>query len=417
VKLEDKLRIVLVSIHYPPLRTSAAVQMRDLAVEMTKQGHEVSVIIPAEDLGIPWKLETMDGVRVLSLNTPCTRDLGYFRRTIGELSLSFMMLHRLRSSPLGKVRWDLAAWYSPTIFFGLLIWFLKYSTGCRTYLILRDIFPEWAVDLGLIRNRVIYTFFKAIAWIQYAVADVIGVQTPSNLGYLKQWSKRKAKRVEVLYNWQTPSPNVGSSIDIKTTHLAGRKILVFIGNMGIAQGMDILIDLAREMDHRPDIGFIFVGRGSEVSRLKATVITRSLRNTMFFDEVDSKEMPGLLAQCFIGLVTLDPRHRTHNIPGKFLTYLLAGLPVLARVNPGTDLAQLINNEGVGRAYNCEAAHPLREFIEYIIDQPRLYAKMSSNGLALAARMFSADQVVRQITRIAFRDTLHASPNGHSRSDL
>lgn len=381
------------------MRTSAAVQMRDLAVEMLKQGHEPVVIIPTVDLDASWKTETMDGVTVLRLSAPRTRDINYYRRTIGELLLPFTTLYHLRESPFGKVRWDIAAWYSPTIFFGPLIWFLKRSSGCRTYLILRDIFPEWAVDLCLISKGPAYAFFKGVANIQYAVADLIGVQTRSNLGYLKHWVERRAKCVEVLHNWQAPTPNIGSTINVDATQLAGRKIMVYIGNMGIAQGMDILIDLAQEMADLENIGFLFVGRGSEVARLKATVASRGLKNTLFFDEIDSNEMPGLLAQCFIGLLALDPRHHTHNIPGKFLTYLLAGLPVLARVNPGTDIAHLINNEGVGCAYDGESLRPLYEFISQMINQPEKYTGMSSRGLALAARMFSPDRVVRQITRI------------------
>src|SRR5204863_2592464 len=99
-----------------------------------------------------------------------------------------------------------------------------------------------------------------------------------------------------------------------------------------------------------------------------SVASRGLTNTLFFDEIDSCEMPGLLSQCFIGLLTLDPRHKTHNIPGKFLTYLRAGLPVLARVNPGTDLAYLINNEGVGRAYDGDSDQPLLNFVEEVSDK-------------------------------------------------
>jgi glycosyltransferase involved in cell wall biosynthesis len=241
-----------------------------------------------------------------------------------------------------------------------------------------------------------YTFFKAIAHIQYAVADVIGVQTESNLAYMDTWLRRPGKRVEVLYNWQTPSLDIGSTIDVRSTTLAGRKIAVYIGNMGIAQGMDVLVDLAESLSHREDVGFLFVGRGSEVARLKEKAKASGLTNILFLDEVDSREMPGLLSQCFIGLLALDPRHKTHNIPGKFLTYLLAGLPVLARVNHGTDLMQLINDENVGKAYASSSSEPLRVFIERLIDNPTEHELMSKNGLNLAKTMFSSKKAANQI---------------------
>lgn len=392
------MRIALISTDYPPLHTSAAVQIRDLAIEMLNQGHEPVVITPSADLKTAWEVEKIDEVTVLRLAAPKTRDIGYVQRTLLELLLPFLMLHKLRKSPFRKTQWDLVAWYSPTIFFGPLIWFLKRWSGCRTYLILRDIFPEWALDLGLIRKGVAYTFFKGIANVQYAVADTIGVQTRSNLTYVAPSAKRSGKHVEVLHNWQAPAPNIGSSINVAATSLAGRKIMLYIGNMGVAQGMDILIDLAQNLAHRNDLGFLFVGRGSEIPRLKATVASCEMDNVLFFDEVDSREMPGLLAQCFIGLLALDPRHKTHNIPGKFLTYLLAGLPVLARVNSGTDLAHLINDEGVGRAYDTESVDALSQFVEETIEHPTRYTTMASRGRALAASMFSPEEAVKKITR-------------------
>lgn len=370
--------------------------MHDLAVEMFRAGHSTVVIVPTVEMLETWTAETVDGIVLLRIRAPKTRDIGYVRRTLSEFSLPFLMLLRLRKTPFARVRWDVVAWYSPTIFFGPFVWYLKLISGCRTYLILRDIFPEWTLDLGLMQKGLAYAFFKAIAHIQYSVADIIGVQTESNLAYLEAWRLRPAKRVEVLHNWQTPAPDTGSTINLASTHLVGRKIAVYIGNMGIAQGMDILVELAESMECRNDFGFIFVGRGSEVNRLKEKVKFSGLSNILFFDEVDSREMPGLLSQCFIGLIALDPRHKSHNIPGKFLTYLIAGLPVLARVNHGTDLMKLINDERVGKAFDSSHPQPLREFIELLIDKPIEYELMSKNGVNLAKRMFSSRNAVNKI---------------------
>ena len=403
------MRILLISTDYPPLRTSAAVQMRDLAQELLRQGHEPVVIVPSVDLHSAWKSEMQEKIEVLRLAGTRTRDIGYLRRTISELLLPFLMLSALRKSPHRHTKWDLIAWYSPTIFFGPLIWALKRASNCQTYLILRDIFPEWAHDLGLMGTGPVFQFFKMVANFQYAMADTIGVQTPSNLTYLTRWSKTPARRLEVLQNWQTPLPNVGSSISIPATPLAGRKIFVYAGNMGVAQGMDIFIDLAESLKHRQDLGFLFIGRGSEVVRLSATVSARSLANTLFCNEVDSREMSGLLAQCHVGLLALDPRHNTHNIPGKFLSYLFAGLPVLARVNAGTDLAHLIEKEDVGRVYVGNYVDPLRQFAEELADSPFTHERIAAQGRALGARMFSTKTAARQIIASAGKGL---GPLGH-----
>lgn len=388
------MRVALVSPHYPPLRTSAAVQMRDLAIELVRQGHAATVLVPADDAPTPWRLEEHDGVRVIWLAAPATRDLGYVRRTLNETRLPFAMRRSLRASPLAAERFDGVVWYSPPIFFGPLIFALKRASACPSYLILRDIFPEWAVDLKLLRKGPAYAFFKGVAELQYAAADVIGVQTESNQAFMARWQRRG--RVEVLHNWLRSMPNVGSTIAIERTPLAGRKIFAYVGNMGVAQGADVFVDLAERLAHRADLGFLFVGRGSDVPRLKAEAAARAPSNTFFHEEVDSREMPGLLAQCRVGLLALDPRHSTHNIPGKFLTYLQAGLPVLARVNAGTDLAHLIERQRVGRVCVGNAVEPLIAAAETLGADSVEYGTMSQNATALSASMFSAEKAVRQV---------------------
>jgi glycosyltransferase involved in cell wall biosynthesis len=105
-----------------------------------------------------------------------------------------------------------------------------------------------------------------VARYQYSVADIIGVQTPGNLSYFEDW-KKTGKKLVVLQNWLADTKPDSCSISINRTTLAGRKIFVYAGNMGVAQGMDILIDLAEKLKDRRDIGFLFVGRGSEAKRL------------------------------------------------------------------------------------------------------------------------------------------------------
>ena len=139
-----------------------------------------------------------------------------------------------------------------------------------------------------------------------------------------------------------------------------------------------------------------MGRGSDVPRLSAKAREYSLENTLFCSEIDSQEIPGLLSQCHVGLLALDPRHKSHNIPGKFLTYLQAGLPILARVNGGTDLAQLIEKEGVGRVYVGESVKALRSIAEELADNGAECEMMSSRRRSLGTRMFSPTTAARQI---------------------
>ena len=390
------MKIALVCVHYPPLRSSCAIQMRDLAQQLLQQGHEPIVVVPTDNLSKAWVSELLDGVQVFRLAAFKIIDVGFFRRAINEMLLSFTMLYGLRKSNFPITKLDAVVWYSPTIFFGPLVSALKRLSKCPSYLILRDIFPEWALDLGILRKGPVYYLFKLVARYQYSVADTIGVQTSANLKYLEYWNKKSNRKLEVLNNWLADAPKQGTSISIDNTTLKGRKIFVYVGNMGIAQGMDVLVDLAECLSCRHDIGFLFVGRGTEVERLQESVVTRRLHNVIFFDEIDSREVPSLLDQCHIGLVALHPKHQSHNIPGKFLTYLQAGIPVLARINPGTDLVKIINEEGVGKVYVGDNIDEFKNVAEHLVRNDSELQHMSINCLSLYKRSFTSNNAATQV---------------------
>lgn len=395
------MRIALIADTFPPLRTSGAVQLRDLSREFVRQGHALTVMLPTTGLSTPWSLEDFDGVQVLRLRAPKTKDINYVRRTIAEFLMPFAMLRNLRKSPLAQVRWDGVMWYAPTIFLGPIASALKKASACKGYLIIRDIFPEWAADMGLMGRGLPYRFFKAIANYQYSVADVIGIQTQGNQAY---FANRPGCRVEVLQNWLADAPNVKCSIDVAGSALAGRTIFVYAGNMGVAQGMGVLLDLAERLRSRTGLGFLFVGRGSDAQHLRADANNRGLNNVAFFDEIDPTEIPGLYAQCHIGVVALDPRHKTHNIPGKFLSYMQAGLPVLASINPGNDLVGLIEQEGVGRVCTDHSVDTLQRLALELADEVAAAgviqnppnATVSTRCKALSAKLFSPAAAVKQI---------------------
>ncbi|OYZ27510.1 MAG: glycosyltransferase WbuB [Hydrogenophilales bacterium 17-64-65] len=390
------MRIVLVADAFPPMRSSGAIQLRDLSLEFARQGYEPTVLIPSPELEDDWQVEMWNSVRIVRLKSPKTKDISYVRRTIGEFLMPFSMLRNLRKSPLAEERWDGVVWYSPTIFLGPIVRALKRANGCRGYLVIRDIFPEWAVDMGLMGRGLPYQFFKAIANYQYSVANVIGVQTQGNRTYFTEWLKRSPRRVEVLQNWLADAPDAGCSITVRDTPLAGRIVFVYAGNMGIAQGMGILLDLAERLKDRTDIGFLFVGRGSDALRLRNDAAARGLDNVVFFDEIDPDEIPGLYAQCHVGLVALDPRHKTHNIPGKFLSYMQSGLPVLASINPGNDLVELIEREQLGHVCTDTSVDSLRSLALELVTGIAQDDGFKGRCKALAARLFSPEVAVKQI---------------------
>ena len=187
------MKLLLVSIHYPPLKSSCAIQMRDLAEQFLSEGHIPTVIVPDENIQTQWRKEELNGVNVYRLYAPKIIDISFLRRAINETLLSFYMIKALKKTDIDLNSYDGVIWYSPTIFFGAFIYYIKISK-IKSYLILRDIFPEWALDLGLLKKGLVYYAFKTVAHFQYRIADTIGVQTDSNLKYFSKWNYKNSSK-------------------------------------------------------------------------------------------------------------------------------------------------------------------------------------------------------------------------------
>jgi len=390
------VRIGLIADAYPPLRTSCAVQMRDMARTLAATGYEVTVFVPSPGQRDLWCIDQDGEVEVVRLKAPQTKGVGFIRRTLAEFAMPIAMWRNMRGSPAAGRRFDGIAWYSPSIFFEPLVRALKHRDGCPSYLILRDIFPDWMADTGLIRRGPAFHLLRTIARRQYRTADAIGVQSAANLP-LVEASAGTNTRIEVLENWLAPPVDRGCPIDLSVGPLKGRRIFVYAGNMGVAQGMARLLDLAAALQDRHDIGFAFVGRGSDAAALRAESAARRLDNVSFFDEIDPDDIPGLYAQCHFGLVALDPRHKTHNIPGKFISYMHAGLPVLASINSGNDLIRLIEDEGVGCVSTDASGGDLAALAIALVEN-KLGASVRRRCQELAASRYSASAAAAQLRR-------------------
>jgi glycosyltransferase involved in cell wall biosynthesis len=172
--------------------------------------------------------------------------------------------------------------------------------------------------------------------------------------------------------------------------------MVYAGNIGVAQDMDNLLRLAASLRDRMDCKLLFVGDGTERARVQLQCARQGLDNVLFLPEVDPQQLRGVLRACDIGLIRLDRRLRSHNIPGKLLSYLEAGLPVLASINPGNDLGQLIENGRAGRVvWNGEDQRFHQAAIQMIADKEGR-SRMAEAARDLCRSAFSSNAVARQI---------------------
>jgi len=369
------LKFLIVTDAYFPNNSSVSVLLSDLAQEFIAQSIEVDILVSVSGQDAPIKTWNHNGCEVISIRALKTKDIGYIRRTINEFINPWLIWRTLeKNTTFSNKKYDGVIWYSPTIFWGPLIKRLKRKFQCRSYLILRDIFPDWVLHLGILKKGIPYWFFKMVEQYQYRQADCIGIQSPNNLKYFQKHHPQASTRAQVLWNWSSKLPAIPlepCSIDISSTPLKDRIIFIYSGNLGVAQGgSTALFELANNLYSNADLGIVVVGRGSAIYELKQQATSSKINNILVYDEVGIDEMPALLAQCHVGLVFLDRRHQTHNIPGKFTTYLQSGLPVLAWVNPGNALVDLISNNGVGISYVDEKSAEFAALATQLVDITR-----------------------------------------------
>ena len=391
------MNIALITDSFQPLKNSGAIQIRDLSLEFVRQGHKILVIIPSSEISTPYLLEEVDRVNIVRLKAPKIKDIGYFRRAIGEYFMPFIMIRHLKRNSLIDNNLDGIITYAPSIFLGPLANMLKKKNNCKNYLILRDIFPQWAVDVGLLSNYGLpYYFLKRVERYLYSTADIIGVQTPANLKYFNENVVYRTGHIEVLQNWLAVNKSKTCRIVIGKTELKGRKIFVYAGNMGVAQGLSVFIDLVDSLSTQKSIGFLFVGRGNAVVSLRQAVKARGLDNILIYDEIEPQEIHALYQQCAVGIISLDKRHKTHNIPGKFLSYMQSGLPVLAAINSGNDLEHIINSNKVGCVSTNHSVDVLKKLVEEIVENVLSDDGTKNRCLQLYKDMFTPKKVVEQI---------------------
>jgi glycosyltransferase involved in cell wall biosynthesis len=212
---------------------------------------------------------------------------------------------------------------------------------------------------------------------------------------MKMWLLEKVI-LEVLQNWLAVNNSKTCRILIGKTKLKGRKIFVYVGNMGVAQGLSVFIELADSLSTKKSIGFLFVGRGDEKKSLRQAVKARGSDNILIYDEIEPQEIHALYQQCDVGIISLDKRHKTQNIPGKFLSYMQSGLPVLAAISSCNDLENIIKSNKVGCVSTNHSVEVLKKLVEEILENVLSDDGTKNRSLKLYKVMFSPKKAIEQI---------------------
>lgn len=390
------MKIFIFVVYYLPSAVSCAKLIHDLALDFKRQGHEVTVVTTDEQAPTDFQVTEEAGIRIARVKAGKIKTASAPVRLWNECRLSRTIWGKgrefFRDNPC-----DLIIYYCPTIFFGPLVKRLKKMCLCPSYLILRDVFPQWTLDAGVLRKGPLYGYFKWREIVNYDASDFIGVESPANMAYFSSNGYDKKYRIEVLYNWAELSKEKYAPSDYrKKLGLQNKVVFFYGGNIGVAQDMDNIVRLAMNLREESDAFFLIVGDGSEVNRLRGVIKKEQLTNILIHPSVSQQNYQSMLDEFDIGLVSLDRNLKTFNFPGKMLGYMDHALPILASVNRGNDLRDILQTHEAGLAcHNGEDEVFCNQALK-LINNPALRMQMGINGRKLLENTFSVTTAASRI---------------------
>ncbi len=380
------MNILFLFIKYPenPSDTNLT---KDLSDEFARKGESVYVATIREK---KHNLDTQDRVEnntnVLRVKTGnMFDDVSKFEKLASMMTLNNEVLKQIKNH-WKDVRFDLIVGTSPHMANYKLIRGLKKYYNCPAFLILWDLFPQNAKDLGLIKNKFVFNYFQGIEKKNLKSFDYIGCQSIGNLNYMKKnYKYLDSKKLFLFPQWS----KIEKGLEFNRNEMRNKYafklddfILVFGGNMGKPQNLNNIINLANEVKSEKKVKFLFVGQGTETKKLKTLVKNLNLTNVIFEDFIPREYYEKLIASCDIGLVSLDPRFTFPNFPSKILDYLKLGLPILASLDEYAlaDYGHLIENE-IQAGFCCEATdmNLYKSNLLKLLNDDSLCRQLSLNG--------------------------------------
>lgn len=402
------MRILLLTDSYPPEIRSTSQIMYDFAEELKERGYEVSLIttkprynLTKEKSRLTYDLVTDEnGVRVVRIDVPSLHKTNYLKRGIASLILPFLFYHHIKKEV--SERPDVIFVYSPPLTLGIAgIWAKKHFNSKLVFNV-QDIFPQNAIDLGILKNPLLIKFFEWLEEYIYKRANVITVHSEGNRKFLLDKKKQPDYKVKIVYNWINYErfKNVSSQKNFRSIFgLESKFIILFAGVVGPSQGLDVVVDVAKELQDNPEIHFLIVGDGTEKEKLTEKIRNLGLENISFHSFIEEKDYPKLLKEADVGLVSLSAKNKTAVVPGKLMGYMAAGLPVLAVLNKESDGHQIIKAAECGFGLFPQDKKGIINAVLELKSNKKLREQFGENGRIFAQKNFARDDCVDKYENI------------------
>ncbi|OGC11354.1 hypothetical protein A3K48_02420 [candidate division WOR-1 bacterium RIFOXYA12_FULL_52_29] len=404
------MRILILSEAFPPETKSASTLFFELAESLVKRGHEVSVITrmprynvaDGTDLsGIPAR-EKLSGVEVRRLRTPPLARTIPLIRGFEHFILGWIFFW----GGLFSGRPDIILVYSPPLPLGVTGFWLGKIKRAPVVVNIQDLYPQTVIDLGLLKNKLLIDVSRRMEKFIYRKSDAITVHSSGNQEYVRSHGA-SGNLVEVVHNWVDideikPSPRDN---DFSRKHgLKEKFVISFAGVMGFAQGLEVVVGAAEILKGEKNIQFVLVGDGVKKGELEALAREKKLENVLFVPTQPLKIYPQILHASDLCLVTLRKDLATPVVPGKMLSIMAAGKPVVASMPLQGDAPKILAEFNCGLAARPDDPADLAAVIRKLYNDSSLRETMGKNGRHGAETAFSRENCVTIYEKI-FNDAL------------
>lgn len=327
-----------------------------------------------------------------------------------EKGLSTLLIEKQFISGINKyfknVIFDYVIYSTPPITFANVISFVKKRDNAKSILLLKDIFPQNAVDIGILRKTgvkgIIYEYFRRKEKALYNNSDFIGCMSQANVDYLLDHNKYiKNNKVFICPNCSEPR-EYSFTIEEKRELFRkfdiplDKRVFIYGGNLGKPQDVSFMISCIEEAKPVNEAFFVIVGKGTETFLIDDYIINNKPKNLLFISWLKNDLYNKLVSYCDIGLLFLDHRFTIPNFPSRFLTYMNFGIPVLACTDRNTDVGNIILDNNLG--WWCESNNPVqfKNIVSEIIKHD--YSIKKKNIYDFYLRTYSSKIVYKELIR-------------------
>lgn len=331
----------------------------DLLNKFVKNNHYVYIVAPNKSK--TQLVEQTENCSILSIDIGNLYSANLIKKGIATLLVPSSYKKEVRKY-FKNIKFDLILYSTPPITLYGAIKYFKKRDDAKTFLLLKDIFPQNAIDICILKKSgikgLIYRYFRKKEKKLYAISDRIGCMSQANVDYVSN------NNPEVDKLKLTIVPNSIEPIDVSLTKEErfamrekydipqDRTVFVYGGNLGKPQGIQFIIECLRSQKHTDKAFFLLVGDGTEYSVLEHYVETEKPKNVRLMKRLPKEDYDRMLAACDVGMLFLDYRFSIPNYPSRLLSYMQAGIPVLSCTDKNTDVGDDIEKGGFG--WKCES---------------------------------------------------------------